>query len=120
MVWIMDFVHGVLATVNIDLAMRVHTEGKAFLVRRGGWEGGGRERGGREGLKGGRREGREEGGREGGKEGGGGREGGGEVGEGVLHVFDLSLQEERKAQSIPTHQLPGVDLDFKILFTKVE
>jgi hypothetical protein len=58
LVWIMDFIHGVMATVNLDLAMSIHSEGKAFL-------------------------------------------------------------EERKAQSLPTHQLPGVDLNFKILFTKV-
>ena len=34
LVWIMDFLHGVLATVNLDLALSVHSEGKAFMVRR--------------------------------------------------------------------------------------
>ena len=28
-------------------------------------------------------------------------------------------QEERKAQSVTTHQLPGIDVDLRILFTKV-
>jgi hypothetical protein len=58
LVWIMDFLHGVLATVNLDLAYSVHTEGKAFM-------------------------------------------------------------EELKSRSVPTHQLPGIDLNFKILFSKV-
>ena len=61
--------HGVAQTVNIDLAVSVHDEGKTYIVSGRGEERRGRE-GGREGeeRKGGRGgEGRERRGREGGE-----------------------------------------------------
>ena len=90
--------HGVAQTVNIDLALSVHDEGKTYIVSRRGRRGGERDSGREE-----RREGEREGGKRKMREGEEGREG-----ERVLrsHALLLFCRRQRRLSLCKSHSSP--------------